>query len=76
MICHKKIGLKFIILVDEKRKVMNIKWIFKKMLLPIIFAIVAFFLVSHDQFLYEAPVGKITVAKMISSHEVSDDFQK
>src|SRR5574337_1118812 len=54
---------------------MNIKWIFKKMLLPIIFAIVAFFLVSHDQFLYEAPVGKITVAKMISSHEVSDDFQ-
>ncbi|MFG7387475.1 hypothetical protein ACGO3R_00235 [Lactococcus lactis] len=33
------------------------------------------FLVSHDQFLYEAPVGKITVAKMISSHEVSDDFQ-
>ena len=54
---------------------MNIKWIFKKMLLPIIFAIVAFFLVSHDQFLYEAPVGKITVAKMVSSHEVSDDFQ-
>ncbi|MDR2059022.1 MAG: YibE/F family protein [Lactococcus lactis] len=54
---------------------MNIKWIFKKMLLPIIFAIVAFFLVSHDQFLYEAPVGKITVAKTVSSHEVSDDFQ-
>ncbi|MCT3124088.1 hypothetical protein CRM88_02785 [Lactococcus lactis] len=75
MICHKKIGLKFIVLVDEKRKVMNIKWIFKKMLLPIIFAIVAFFLVSHDQFLYEAPVGKITVAKTVSSHEVSDDFQ-
>ena len=73
--CHKKIGLKFIVLVDEKRKVMNIKWIFKKMLLPIIFAIVAFFLVSHDQFLYEAPVGKITVAKTVSSHEVSDDFQ-
>ena len=45
------------------------------MLLPIIFAIVAFFLVSHDQFLYEAPVGKITVAKTVSSHEVSDDFQ-
>jgi len=75
LICHKKIGLKFIVLVDEKRKVMNIKWIFKKMLLPIIFAIVAFFLVSHDQFLYEAPVGKITVAKTVSSHEVSDDFQ-
>ena len=75
MICHKKIGLKFIVLVDEERKVMNIKWIFKKMLLPIIFAIVAFFLVSHDQFLYEAPVGKITVAKTVSSHEVSDDFQ-
>ncbi len=33
------------------------------------------FLVSHDQFLYEAPVGKITVAKTVSSHEVSDDFQ-
>ncbi len=54
---------------------MNIKWIFKKMLLPIIFALVAFFLVSHDQLLYKAPVGKISVAKTLSNHEVSDDFQ-
>ena len=45
------------------------------MLLPIIFALVAFFLVSHDQFLYKAPVGKISVAKTLSDHEVSDDFQ-
>ena len=45
------------------------------MLLPIIFALVAFFLVSHDQLLYKAPVGKISVAKTLSNHEVSDDFQ-
>ena len=54
---------------------MNIKWIVKKLLLPIIFAIVAFFLVSHDQFLYQAPVGKITAAKTVSSQVVTDDFQ-
>ncbi|RZI48540.1 YibE/F family protein [Lactococcus kimchii] len=54
---------------------MTLKFIFKKMLLPIVIAVVAFFLVNHDSFLYQAPVGKITVAKTISSQEVSDDFQ-
>ncbi|KZK38287.1 Transporter [Lactococcus cremoris] len=54
---------------------MNIKWLLKKMILPILIALCVFVLVSHDHFLYHSPVGKITAVKTLSSHEVSDDFQ-
>lgn len=53
----------------------NMQLILKKMLLPILFSILAFFIVSHDQCLYQVPVGEITKVKEVNRSEINDNFQ-
>ena len=54
---------------------MNIKFILKKMLIPLFVAVFVFFLASHDSFFYQIPVGRILSAQTTMKQEILDDFQ-
>jgi len=54
---------------------MNFKWIFKKICMPVLLTIGAYWITSQDQMLYRSPIGIISSSKTIQEKQVSDDFQ-
>ncbi|MCL2112622.1 MAG: YibE/F family protein [Streptococcaceae bacterium] len=54
---------------------MNIKFITKKILLPILISVFVFVIVDNDSFIYQMPVGRIVKVTTTNIQETSDDFQ-
>jgi len=44
---------------------MNFKWIFKKICMPVLLTIGAYWITSQDQMLYRSPIGIISSSKTI-----------
>lgn len=54
---------------------MNIKFIIKKILLPILISVFVFVIVDNDSFIYQMPVGRIVKVTTTNTQQTSDDFQ-
>lgn len=54
---------------------MNLKWIIKKICIPVILTIFAYLITNQDEMFYHSPIGRISASRMIKHDQLSDDFQ-